>query len=243
LTGFTVSAENKQFKTAIAAILNDSTIAVKSGQISAPVAVRYAWARNPVCNLYNSEDIPATPFRSDMWKLSSYSLPQTSCTLPNVNSRLVSIKVNGVAVENFDPERLNYQIDTENLGAVTDVIAVADNPFAALTVNKTDNKITVSVTAESGSARTYEINLKGITGVKKDAVKGIEISRNNNAIIIQNTENEDYKIKIFNPAGQCLVSDFLGANCKKRHALNEGVYLIQLTDSSKKTKTIKYFNL
>ena len=32
-----------------------------------PVAVRYAWADNPVCNLYSAEGLPATPFRTDDW--------------------------------------------------------------------------------------------------------------------------------------------------------------------------------
>jgi len=36
--------------------------------VSKPVAVRYAWANNPVCNLYNKADLPAVPFRTDDWK-------------------------------------------------------------------------------------------------------------------------------------------------------------------------------
>jgi sialate O-acetylesterase len=36
-----------------------------------PVAVRYAWADNPECNLYNKEGIPASPFRTDDWPASS----------------------------------------------------------------------------------------------------------------------------------------------------------------------------
>jgi len=31
------------------------------------VAVRYAWAQNPECNLVNSADLPAAPFRTDDW--------------------------------------------------------------------------------------------------------------------------------------------------------------------------------
>jgi sialate O-acetylesterase len=31
------------------------------------VAVRYAWADNPVCNLYSRVGLPATPFRTDDW--------------------------------------------------------------------------------------------------------------------------------------------------------------------------------
>jgi sialate O-acetylesterase len=27
--------------------------------------VRYGWASNPECSLYNSEDLPASPFRSE----------------------------------------------------------------------------------------------------------------------------------------------------------------------------------
>ena len=32
-----------------------------------PVAVRYAWADNPVCNVYSKDDLPLTPFRTDDW--------------------------------------------------------------------------------------------------------------------------------------------------------------------------------
>ncbi|MDA2923151.1 hypothetical protein MYX65_00590 [Acidobacteria bacterium AH-259-L09] len=31
------------------------------------VAVRYAWAGNPVCNLYSSDGLPAAPLRTDGW--------------------------------------------------------------------------------------------------------------------------------------------------------------------------------
>ena len=36
-------------------------------QVSEPVAVRYAWADNPVCNVYSDEGLPLTPFRTDDW--------------------------------------------------------------------------------------------------------------------------------------------------------------------------------
>jgi sialate O-acetylesterase len=31
------------------------------------VAARYAWADNPLCNLYNQAGLPASPFRTDNW--------------------------------------------------------------------------------------------------------------------------------------------------------------------------------
>ncbi len=66
LTGFAVAGEDKKFKWAQAAIEGD-TIVVSAADIAAPVAVRYAWANNPVCNLYNGAGLPASPFRTDDW--------------------------------------------------------------------------------------------------------------------------------------------------------------------------------
>jgi sialate O-acetylesterase len=43
------------------------TVEVSSKDVSEPVAVRYAWADNPVCNLYNDALLPVTPFRTDDW--------------------------------------------------------------------------------------------------------------------------------------------------------------------------------
>ena len=44
-------------------------IAVSSPKIAKPVAVRYAWADNPVCNLYSKDGLPVTPFRTDDFKM------------------------------------------------------------------------------------------------------------------------------------------------------------------------------
>ena len=38
---------------------------VSSEAVAEPVAVRYAWADNPVCNMYSSTGLPLTPFRTD----------------------------------------------------------------------------------------------------------------------------------------------------------------------------------
>jgi sialate O-acetylesterase len=34
-----------------------------------PAQVRYAWAVNPVCTLMSREGLPATPFRTDDFKM------------------------------------------------------------------------------------------------------------------------------------------------------------------------------
>jgi len=66
LKGFALAGADHKFVWADARIDGD-TILVSSDKVPEPVAVRYAWADNPVCNLYNKDGLPATPFRTDDW--------------------------------------------------------------------------------------------------------------------------------------------------------------------------------
>ena len=66
LKGFAIAGEDRKFVWANARIEGDE-IVVWNNEVPDPVAVRYAWANNPVCNLYNKEDLPASPFRTDEW--------------------------------------------------------------------------------------------------------------------------------------------------------------------------------
>jgi len=66
LKGFAVAGADHKFVWADAKIDGD-TVVVSNDEVSVPVAVRYGWANNPVCNLYNKEGLPATPFRTDSW--------------------------------------------------------------------------------------------------------------------------------------------------------------------------------
>ena len=53
---------------AAAEITGKDCVRVWSDQVDEPAAVRYAWAGNPVSNLYDSADLPASPFRTDDWE-------------------------------------------------------------------------------------------------------------------------------------------------------------------------------
>ncbi|MHB1033872.1 MAG: sialate O-acetylesterase [Pirellulales bacterium] len=64
LTGFTVAGEDRKFVNAQARI-DGQNVVVSSPQVAKPVAVRYGWANYPVCNLWNKDGLPATPFRTD----------------------------------------------------------------------------------------------------------------------------------------------------------------------------------
>ncbi|MFM8379178.1 MAG: sialate O-acetylesterase [Planctomycetia bacterium] len=63
--GFTIAGADKKFVAAKAKILPDGKIEVWSDAVAEPVAVRYAWADNPVCNMYSAAGLPLTPFRTD----------------------------------------------------------------------------------------------------------------------------------------------------------------------------------
>jgi sialate O-acetylesterase len=63
--GFTIAGADRKFVAAKARIRDDGRIEVWSDAVAEPVAVRYAWADNPVCNMYSSSGLPLTPFRTD----------------------------------------------------------------------------------------------------------------------------------------------------------------------------------
>ncbi|HZK81469.1 MAG TPA: sialate O-acetylesterase, partial [Humisphaera sp.] len=66
LKGFAIAGEDRRFVWADARVDRD-TVFVSSAGVAKPVAVRYAWADNPECNLVNAAGLPASPFRTDDW--------------------------------------------------------------------------------------------------------------------------------------------------------------------------------
>ncbi|MHB9026562.1 MAG: sialate O-acetylesterase [Armatimonadota bacterium] len=67
LKGFAIAGADGKFVWADTVIDGDS-IVVSSAEVANPTIVRYAWANNPVCNLYNKAGLPAVPFRTDVPK-------------------------------------------------------------------------------------------------------------------------------------------------------------------------------
>jgi sialate O-acetylesterase len=63
LTGFEIAGGDGKFLPAEARI-DGFTVVVTSPLITVPTAVRYGWANNPACNLFNSAGLPASPFHS-----------------------------------------------------------------------------------------------------------------------------------------------------------------------------------
>lgn len=75
LTGFTIAGPDRVFRAAEAQIRGDQ-ITVRSPVVPQPVAVRMGWAGYPVVNLYNKAGLPASPFRTDSFPVTTQPLDQ-----------------------------------------------------------------------------------------------------------------------------------------------------------------------
>jgi len=67
--GFALCGADKVWHWATGVVVGNNDVVVSSPEVAAPIAVRYAWADNPVCNLSSSEGLPVTPFRSDDFQM------------------------------------------------------------------------------------------------------------------------------------------------------------------------------
>ena len=63
--GFAVCGEDKVWHWAKGRLFGTDKVEVWSDKVATPIAVRYAWAENPVCNLATKEGLRVTPFRTD----------------------------------------------------------------------------------------------------------------------------------------------------------------------------------
>jgi sialate O-acetylesterase len=77
LVGFTIAGKDGTFHPAKAEIKGD-TVIVFSEQVPNPAAVRYGWVNfaRPTLNLFNKEGLPASPFRTDDFPLTTENQPK-----------------------------------------------------------------------------------------------------------------------------------------------------------------------
>jgi sialate O-acetylesterase len=69
--GFVVCGEDRVWHWAKGKIVPPNKVEVWSDEVPAPIAVRYAWADNPVCNLFSNDGLPVTPFRTDDFEMTT----------------------------------------------------------------------------------------------------------------------------------------------------------------------------
>ena len=70
IEGFQICGQDKKWAWAQAHVDGDS-VAVSAPGVPKPVAIRYGWADNPTCNLTDASGLPAWPFRTDDFVLST----------------------------------------------------------------------------------------------------------------------------------------------------------------------------
>jgi hypothetical protein len=73
LLGFAVAGPDHIYYNADAEIVNGK-VSVFSLKVPYPVAVRYDWADNPECALFNRDELPASSFRTDDWPGITYNV-------------------------------------------------------------------------------------------------------------------------------------------------------------------------
>ncbi|MEA3208204.1 MAG: sialate O-acetylesterase [Chthoniobacter sp.] len=67
--GFAICGDDKVWHPAKGKIVGKDQVELTSDQVEKPIAVRYAWADNPVCNLFSDDGLPVTPFRTDDFEM------------------------------------------------------------------------------------------------------------------------------------------------------------------------------
>lgn len=73
--GFAICGADKVWKWAQGKILGKDKVEVWNDEVKAPIAVRYAWSDNPVCNLFTEDGLPVTPFRTDDFEMTTKPQP------------------------------------------------------------------------------------------------------------------------------------------------------------------------
>ncbi len=75
LTGFQICGADRQWVWAEARI-RGAEVVVTSPKVAKPEAVRFGWSDYPVLNLFNAEGLPASPFRTDNFPLTTAAKPR-----------------------------------------------------------------------------------------------------------------------------------------------------------------------
>ena len=64
-----LGAVSKKERESIVQVIEGTSVEVTCPQVKKPIALRYAYKGFPYANLYNSEDLPCSPFRTDSFEI------------------------------------------------------------------------------------------------------------------------------------------------------------------------------
>jgi sialate O-acetylesterase len=101
LAGFALCGTDQTFYWATQAeIISSNQVRISNvTDVPSPVAVRYAWHNYPRCNLFNSEGLPAEPFRTDSYGYGASSGADSTPTASGLSNRIAYAAQNSVQVD------------------------------------------------------------------------------------------------------------------------------------------------
>lgn len=105
LKRFEIAGADKVWKWADAKMDGSDAVLVRSAEVKAPAAVRYAWASNPEgANLVNSDGLPASVFRTDDWDDVEVQVDTAASSAAKAR-RALSIEIKAIAEERAKHDR------------------------------------------------------------------------------------------------------------------------------------------
>lgn len=108
LHGFTIAGSNKVFHSATAKIIGKDKLEIYAPNVSDPVYVRYGWDKFPLANLFNSDDLPASPFELSIVD----HIEKPSITIyPNPNNGIILLDLKNLSnITSFNLFDLNGRL-------------------------------------------------------------------------------------------------------------------------------------
>ncbi|HSJ01927.1 MAG TPA: family 16 glycoside hydrolase [Verrucomicrobium sp.] len=169
--GFAICGEDKKWQWAEGKIIGKDKVEVWSAKVAKPIAVRFAWADNPVFNLYSVEGLPVTPFRSDDFEMVTKPKPPTPPAAPTPAAA-----------------------PAPKPAAVAPAAAPDKEGFVSIFDGKTLNGWHVS--AKSGHSRTTQNKSGGKWEVVDGAITGSQDVPGNGGLVLTDEKYSQFEIKL-----------------------------------------------
>ena len=151
------------------------------------------------------------------------------------NSKLESIAINGVALEEFNKETFSYTISfDEDMPQVDDITAVADGKGASVSSQMTDNVLTITVEGNDIAVNPENVHTYTLTFDKASAInavmsENITISYANGYLTIKGAAGR--QAEVYTLTGQ-LVAQFTVGDAATQVALSHGAaYIVKVGET------------
>ena len=177
--------------------------------------------------MYNSADLPASPFRTDVWK-SGYVYSAFASTCPaSSDASLISIRANGAKLLDFNSEKLYYDLKSTEIQQVS---AYSNSPFAIVSTDQATiqngRKAKITVQAEDKSVRMYEVHFDNQTATMEIFNDGFKITQQSKKLIVDANSEINGTFKIYNSLGQNIHTRHIFGNTNNQFSINDvGIYL------------------